>query len=208
MGSLLRVYKNRLNRTNVEIPFEDETVTSACYSETNNVLFLGTSKGQVRFVNLLECLEVDTEQELRETPVELDAPFQMADQPITDLTRFKNRHVDDNKESSVILVTVGANQLLLFDFLMPSCEKNVRPIDLSLGPEGTRFDPEGMQICNTFIALNSNYFAVGLVRQDLLAGQLPRQDGKPVKNDKGSALGIFKIGKHKDSLFQSFKDGI
>lgn len=61
MGSLLRVYTNRLNRTNVEIPFEDETVTSACYSETNNVLFLGTSKGQVRFVNLLECLEVDTE---------------------------------------------------------------------------------------------------------------------------------------------------
>lgn len=91
---------------------------------------------------------------------------------------------------------------------MPSCEKNVRPIDLTLGPEGTRFDPEGMQICNTFVALNSNYFAVGLVRQELLAAQLPRQDGKPVKNDKGSALGILKIGKHKDSLFQSFKDGI
>lgn len=45
MGNILRVYKNRLNRTNVEIPFEDETVTAACFSETNNVLFVGTSKG-------------------------------------------------------------------------------------------------------------------------------------------------------------------
>ncbi len=55
-----------------------------------------------------------------------------------------------------------------------------------------------MQICSTYIAYNSDFFAVGLVKQDLLLK--PRDDGKPIKNDKGSALGIFKIGKHKESL--------
>lgn len=80
------------------------------------------------------------------------------------MNRFKNRHVDDNIESSVILVTVGNATMLLFDFLMPSCEKNVQPIDLTKAPNNEKFDVEGMQICSTYIAQNSEYFAVGLVK--------------------------------------------
>lgn len=43
---------------------EDEKVTAAAFSKDNTVLYLGTTKGQIRFINLEGCLEVDDEKEL------------------------------------------------------------------------------------------------------------------------------------------------
>lgn len=74
-GKTFRVYKNRLARTNIEITLPDNYVTSAAFSENNDVLFLGTSNGKIRFINLLECLEVDDEQEAQECNIELCDPF-------------------------------------------------------------------------------------------------------------------------------------
>jgi len=51
-GNTFRVYRNRLDRTNVEMTLEGECVTSACFSEDNTVLFIGTSSGYIRFIAL------------------------------------------------------------------------------------------------------------------------------------------------------------
>lgn len=42
--------------------------------------------------------------------------------------------------------------MLLFDFLMPSCEKNVQPIDLTQAFNDEKFDIDGMEIVGTYIA--------------------------------------------------------
>lgn len=57
-GNKFRVYKDRLEFTYVEIELEDEHVTAACFSETNDILFIGTSTGMIRFLNLPECLQI------------------------------------------------------------------------------------------------------------------------------------------------------
>jgi WD40 repeat protein len=51
-GNSFRVYKNRLDRTNIEMTLDGESVTAACFSENNDVLFLGTSTGYIRFIAL------------------------------------------------------------------------------------------------------------------------------------------------------------
>lgn len=51
-GTVFTVYKNRLEKTNVQLDLVDECVTAAAFSENNDVLFLGTSKGNIRFVYL------------------------------------------------------------------------------------------------------------------------------------------------------------
>jgi hypothetical protein len=51
-GTVFTVYKNRLENTNVSLDLVDECVTAAAFSENNDVLFLGTSKGNIRFVYL------------------------------------------------------------------------------------------------------------------------------------------------------------
>lgn len=60
-GCLVSVYKNRLDRTNVQIPIPEQKVTAACFSERNDILFIGLNNGNMRFINLLECCEVDDE---------------------------------------------------------------------------------------------------------------------------------------------------
>jgi len=50
------------------------------------------------------------------------------------------------------------------------------------------YDFTGMKICNAFCAVNSRYFAVGRVGEEL-----PSAKENKKKKDKRSALGIFKI---------------
>lgn len=111
-GNTFRIYHNRLTRTNVEMTLPDEKVTSACFSETNDILFLGMSNGNMRFVNLLECVEVEDEQEAKEVQVELREPFQVnldSTKPITKLQRFTNQEHDQ-----VILVTQADERCDIF----------------------------------------------------------------------------------------------
>lgn len=127
-GKTFRVYKNRLARTNIEITLPDHHVTSAAFSENNDVLFLGTSNGKIRFINLLECLEVDDEQEAQEVNVELCDPFTVVvDQqlPVTSLKRFTNLG-DIDKHGSVLLVTLNNEQAELF------CHSKMMTIDINL----------------------------------------------------------------------------
>ena len=57
-GPTFTIFKDRLDKTNVApITLEDEVVTAAAFSENNEVLFLGTSKGRIIFINLNECVK-------------------------------------------------------------------------------------------------------------------------------------------------------
>lgn len=60
-GTTFKIFRNRLEATLVEVTLDDEYVTSAVFSVDNTVLYLGTSKGQIRFINLEACLEADSE---------------------------------------------------------------------------------------------------------------------------------------------------
>ena len=68
-------------------------MTSACFSENNDILFLGMSNGFMRFINLLEVRVVDDENEAKEVQLEPREPFQVnldSTLPITSLQRFNN----------------------------------------------------------------------------------------------------------------------
>jgi len=62
MGNKFRIYRNRLEFTYVECSYDDENdedfkgkdecVTAAAFSEENDVLFLGTNLGYIRYINL------------------------------------------------------------------------------------------------------------------------------------------------------------
>lgn len=52
IGTKFRLYRDRLIFTFVEMDLGDCSVTAACFSETNDILFLGDSKGALRFINL------------------------------------------------------------------------------------------------------------------------------------------------------------
>lgn len=194
-GNTFRIFKNRLDKTNVEITLEDCQVTAAAFSEMNDVLFLGTSNGQIRFINLLECLEVEDEQEAQEVNVELCDPFNVViDQhlPVTSLQRFVNLN-DGAKNGSVLLVTLNNEQVELFIH----SKMITKDVDLhDLGGEEKEaqmkhmkdYDFSGMKICNSYCAVNSRYFCMGLVGEQMAAPTT----GK-FKNDKRSIFGIFKI---------------
>lgn len=55
-GTKFRIFTERMDFTNVEIDLKDEKVTAACFSEKNDILFLGTSTGMVRFLNLKQVM--------------------------------------------------------------------------------------------------------------------------------------------------------
>jgi hypothetical protein len=91
-GTKFRVYKDRLEFTYVEIELEDEKVTAACFSETNDVLFVGTSTGMIRFLNLPECLEITEPEHFEPDKVILRDPYSVepdgspfVNKPITNL---------------------------------------------------------------------------------------------------------------------------
>ena len=57
-GHTFTIFKDRLDKTKVApITLEDEVVTAASFSENNEILFLGTSKGRIIFINLNECVK-------------------------------------------------------------------------------------------------------------------------------------------------------
>lgn len=70
-----KVYYDRLKNTNCEIPTPDSTVTAACFSENNELLFLGMNNGFMRFINLLEVRVIEDEQEAKEVQLEAREPF-------------------------------------------------------------------------------------------------------------------------------------
>jgi hypothetical protein len=75
IGTKFRIYKDRLEFTYVEMDLEDRKVTAACFSETNDILFLGTSAGCMRFIDLQECLEVISPELFEPEKIELKAPY-------------------------------------------------------------------------------------------------------------------------------------
>ena len=74
-----------------------EHVTAACFSEMNDLLFIGTSAGMIRFVNLQNCLKVTSEEDCEnvdliaadpycvERPTAESEPTKYYDKPITNL---------------------------------------------------------------------------------------------------------------------------
>ena len=108
-----KIFRNRLEATLVEVTLQDEQVTSAVFSKDNTILYLGTSKGYIRFINLEACLEADTEQEQKELLVELEDPFVISESglPITSLNRFNELHIEDR---AVMLVIVNDELAFIF----------------------------------------------------------------------------------------------
>jgi len=55
-----RIYRDRLEFTYCEWPLDEDTgiITSAAFHEDNTLLFLGTSNGMIRYVNLLASVAI------------------------------------------------------------------------------------------------------------------------------------------------------
>ena len=77
------------------------------------MLYLGTSKGQIRFINLQACLTVDDEKEREEITVEMQDPFTVSDLqlPITHMERFCDLKVGGQ---SVLLLTIDDTMATIF----------------------------------------------------------------------------------------------
>ena len=190
-GNTFKVYRDRLEGTNVEITLENEQVISGCFNEDSSVLYLGTSKGQIRFINLQACLTVDDEKEREEITVEMQDPFTVSDLqlPITHMERFCDLKIGGQ---SVLLLTIDDTMATIFS------DQRQELYTINLDDKGTEeraakmtyikdYDFTGMSICNSCVGMNSNFIVIGLV-----GGALPSSAGKK-KNEERSALGIFKV---------------
>jgi len=101
---------------------------------------------------------------------------------------------DNDKHGSVLLVTLNNEQAELF------VHSKMMTIDINLHDLGGEekaaemkhmkdYDFGGMRICNSHCAINSRYFCVGLVGEELPS----QKTGGRFKNDKRSIFGIFKV---------------
>jgi WD40 repeat protein len=106
IGSKFRIYRNRLEFTYVECTYDnpededykgpDEKVTAAAFSEHNDTLFLGTSLGYIRYINLQALVNIN-EENYQEEGTQRDLvprkPYQVdpnSNMPITSMNRFVN----------------------------------------------------------------------------------------------------------------------
>ena len=106
IGSKFRIYRNRLEFTYVECSYDnpadedykgaDEVVTAAAFSEMNDTLFLGTSLGYIRYINLQHLVNINNENWedpeshrglVPRKPYQVDPNSNM---PITSMKRFVN----------------------------------------------------------------------------------------------------------------------
>jgi len=106
IGNKFRIYRNRLEFTYVECSYDDpndedykgadEVVTAAAFSERNDTLFLGTSLGYIRYINLQALVNINNENWqdpesqrglVPRKPYQVDANSNM---PITSMKRFVN----------------------------------------------------------------------------------------------------------------------
>lgn len=118
IGTKFRIYKDRLEFTHVEMDLEDRKVTSACFSEMNDILFLGTSMGCMRFINLQECLEVTSPELFEPEKIEIcdayivepdSSPY--VNKPISNLQRFTNQ---DSDSDHTILVLINDEKAVIY----------------------------------------------------------------------------------------------
>lgn len=209
IGTKYRIYKDRLEFTYVEMDLEDCKVTAACFSETNDILFLGDSKGCMRFVNLQECLEVTDPEKFEPEKIELNLPYVVepdssnyVNKPISSLQRFTNQEEDHiilvtiNDEKAVIYRYNGGDHLN-FDVDLHDLGGDAMKQKLSHmyvnNKDGTQTPYDfttGMYICNSQVALNSRFFCIGLCG-DFDHTQV--LDDKKRVNDKNSVVGIYRF---------------
>lgn len=130
LGNKFRIYRNRLEFTYVECSYDDETdphykgkdecVTAAAFSEQNDYLYLGTSLGFIRYINLQELVNINEENyEHQKAGLVPRAPYQLdvnSNMPITSIQRFTNWEreatllVTQNFDTATILVVRGDDE--------------------------------------------------------------------------------------------------
>jgi len=163
----------------------DEVVTAAAFSERNDTLFLGTSLGYIRYINLQALVNINNENWqdpesqrglVPRKPYQVDANSNM---PITSMKRFVNQ-----EEQTIILVTQNNDQATVYCYQgdnQPELQVDIKLNDLgdledenqkrkmahmlTKNSEGEMvpYDFSGLKICNTYVAINSRYFCIGLV---------------------------------------------
>lgn len=90
IGTKFIVYTDRLDRTGVEIDLKDESVTACCFSEANDMLFVGTSTGMIRFLNLKQVMYlVEHPDEYEEEKVIMRDPYSVE----PDDSPYKNKPI-------------------------------------------------------------------------------------------------------------------
>lgn len=95
----------------------DEVVTAAAFSETNSTLFLGTSLGYIRYINLQALVNINNENwEDPEAQRGLvpRKPYRVdpnSNNPITSMKRFVNQEAE-----SIILVTQNHDQATVYAY--------------------------------------------------------------------------------------------
>lgn len=101
--------------------------------------------------------------------------------PVTFMQRFSNLHYENK---SVILIVVNSKKASIY------CEANAEIIPVVFEDSGNgigadkmkNYDFSGMKVCNTQVAKNGRFFAIGLVKE-MDAGEKKSR----------SLFGIFKI---------------